>query len=246
MNLNEKKYAVVTGSASGIGREIAYQLHMAGFIVFGLDIGSVQTEYMSFICDVSDENQVEKVFEKINEQTTKIDYLVNAAGMLSIGQPLSIKDISIKQWDAIMRINLKSAVIMIKYVYPFMRNANDASIVNISSEQSINPDEYFAPYAVSKAGINMLTISAAKEFLNNGIRVNAIALGTVKTNFLKGLSVSNEQAQGMFDRKDQEIPFGVMDTVSVYNVVKFLLSEESKFITGEILRCDGGRFLGKK
>ncbi|HPK61293.1 MAG TPA: SDR family oxidoreductase, partial [Spirochaetota bacterium] len=160
-----------------------------------------------------------------------------------IGKPLEIINTPIKQWDAIMRINLRSALIMIKNVYPLFLNSNVASIVNISSEQSFYPQKGFAPYAVSKSGINMLTQCAAQELLDKGIRVNAIALGTVKTNILNSLTISGEEQEKMFAQKDKTIPFGLMETRDVYKVVEFLLSQKSKYITGTTILCDGGMHL---
>lgn len=242
--LKNSKIAIVTGAASGIGREVAKELMGLGIFVIGVDINKAFETNKSFICDVSDESQVISLFEKIKDIADKVDYLVNSAGMLSIGQPLPIKNMSIKQWDAIMRINLKSVLLMIKHSYPLMKN-NSSSIVNISSEQVYNPDELFSPYTVSKAGVNMLTISAAKEFLNDGIRVNAIALGTVKTNILDGIITSKEKQASMFESKQNSIPFGIIDISNAAKVVIFLLSEDSKYITGEVVRCDGGLFLGR-
>lgn len=240
-----KRYAVITGVASGIGNEIAKILYEEGVMVFGLDINQCQEEYYTYVCDVSDENQIREFVNNLSEKVDRIDYLVNAAGLLTIGKPLMIKDMSIKQWDAIMRINLKSVLIMMKELYPLLKKSKEASIVNISSEQSLYPEIGFSPYAVSKAGINTITMCAAKEFLQEKIRVNAIALGTVKTNILDVLQVSNEEINGLFEKKDQTIPFGVMNTTEVCNVICFLLSKQSKYMTGETIRCDGGMYLGK-
>ena len=241
----DEKYAIVTGVASGIGKKIADSLYSVGVKVFGLDIETVIAPYHTFICDVSDDIQVTQVMLEISKETKSIDFLVNVAGMLTIGVPLGIKDISIKQWDAIMRVNLRSVLIMIKATYPFLKESNSASIVNISSEQSLYPEKYFSPYAVSKSGINTLTVCAAKEFLEEKIRVNAIALGTVYTNILDTLSNSKINKDNLFRKKNDSIPFGVMETDNVFQLVNFLLSDNSKFITGEIIRCDGGAYLSK-
>lgn len=237
------KYAVVTGCASGIGKCIADFLHENGIVVFGLDIEDTKAEYETFICDVSEEEHVKIVLDKIKEKTKSINYLVNAAGVLTIGKPLRIVDMPISQWEAITRINLKSMVLMIKYIYPFMKELNDASIVNLSSEQVYNPDVYFSPYSISKAGVNMLTVCAAKEFLSDKIRVNAIALGTVKTNILKCMTEDTQLEKEMYELKNKAIPFGLIDLDNVCGIVDFLLSQKSRFITGEIVRCDGGYFL---
>ena len=241
--LKNKKYAIITGCASGIGLEIADKLHSEGIVVYGLDIMKITKPYLTFICDVSDEISVKKVIHEIQKQTDRIDYLVNVAGLLTVGKPLKLIDTPIKQWDAIMRINLKSVLIMIKNAYPLYVKSSIASIVNISSEQSLFPEIGFAPYAVSKCGINMLTMCAAQEFIDNGIRVNAIALGTVKTNILDSLNLSKIEQEKMFADRGHVIPLGLMKTVDVYNVVKFLLVTDSKYITGMTILCDGGMHL---
>ena len=89
----------------------------------------------------------------------------------------------------------------------------------------------------------MLTMCAAQEFIDNGIRVNAIALGTVKTNILDSLNLSKIEQEKMFADRGHVIPLGLMKTVDVYNVVKFLLSTDSKYITGMTILCDGGMHL---
>lgn len=239
-------YAIVTGCASGIGNEIAKRFNSTGIHVIGLDIEECQCDYLTYVCDVSNEDQIKQVFKSIAQRTKQIDYLVNAAGLLTIGKPLCLKEMSIKQWDAIMRINLRSVLVMIKNVYPFMLESERASIINISSEQVYNPDIGYSPYAVSKSGINMLTMCAAKEFLNEKIRVNAIALGTVKTNILKCLDISSDQENIMFEKKNNQIPFGIMNSSNVADLIEFLVSDSAKFITGEIIRCDGGGFLAPK
>lgn len=132
---------------------------------------------------------------------------------------------------------------MIKNTYPMLKKSDEASVVNISSEQSYLPQLGFAPYAVSKAAINTLTASAAQEFLNDKIRVNAIALGTVKTNILSSFCNDKDEIENLFKNKDQEIPFGVMNTSNVADMVSFLLSHNARYITGEVLRADGGSFL---
>ena len=242
---NKEKYAIITGCASGIGYEISRRLSGQGVHVIGLDIDDSNSDFLSYVCDVSDESQVEDIVRKISGITNRVDYLVNAAGMLTIGRPLAIKDLSIKQWDAILRINLRSVAVMTKLVYPLLKNSEEASIVNISSEQSVLPDVCFSPYAVSKAGINMFTICSAKEFLEDKIRVNALAMGTVKTNILKSLDLTPEQEEKMFQAKSCKVPFGLIEKSNVVDLVDFLLSKKARYITGEIIRCDGGLYLDR-
>jgi len=240
-----KRYAIVTGSSSGIGKAIAKKLSKENVCVFGLDIKESQDKQVNaFICDVSDEEQVIRVLKQIGEITNTIDFLVNCAGMLTIGRPLPIKDTPLKQWDAMLRINLKSVMLMVKYCYPFLKEAaGKGSIVNISSEQTLSPQYGFAPYMVSKAGINALTKCAALEFLEEKIRVNAIVLGTVRTNFLQSYTADENMIESMFQSKNREIPFGVASPERVADIILFLLSDASSYITGQTILVDGGQFL---
>lgn len=236
------EYAIVTGCASGIGKKVAEQLHLKGVRVFERDINKCEYLFNTYVCEVSDEIQVMKCISKIAEYTDKVDYLVNCAGMLTIGKPLAIKDMSVKQWDAILRINLHSVMIMIKHAYPFFKKADHAGIINLSSEQTMQPQSGFLPYMVSKSGINALTKYCAQEFLEDEIRVNAVALGTVNIGILSSYCEADAACR-LFSEKEESIPFGVMSADEAANLIIYLLSKENRYMTGEIIRADGGRHL---
>lgn len=239
------KYAVITGASSGIGKATTEKLVDSGVKVFGLDIDQNHNPAIkSYVCDVSNEQQIIDIMNLVKEETNRIDFLVNCAGMLSVGKPLSIKEMSIMQWKAMMQINLESVLIMLKHCYPFMKNGkNVASIVNLSSEQVRIPQVGFTPYVVSKAGIEILTKCAAQEFLFDRIRVNAVALGTVRTNILASVISSKKDIMQMFKNKDESIPYGVASPENIADTIIFLLSEKSGFMTGEVLFADGGNYL---
>lgn len=236
------KYAIVSGCASGIGLDVAKILVNNGVTVFGLDINHCKLALHSYICDVSDERQVTSIMEDIVQKTKRIDYLINCAGMLTIGKPLYIKDLPIKQWDALLRINLRSVMVTTKIFYPLLKDAVDARIINLSSEQSFSPDVGFTPYAVSKSGINCFTQCCAKEFSDYGIRVNAVAFGTVKTGILSSFCNEDEEEK-LFKQKDNSIPFGVIPSEVAAQFIVNLLGDEYRFMTGEIIRMDGGNHL---
>lgn len=236
------KYAVVTGCASGIGKEVAAKLHNAGMVVFGLDIQNCEESFSSYVCEVSDETQVARIISEISKETDHIDYLVNCAGMLTIGKPLMIKDLSFKQWDAIIKINLRSVMVTTRLFYPLLKEGDKSVLINVSSEQSFFPDEGFSPYAVSKAGINSFTVCAAREFLESGIRVNAVAFGTVKTNILKSI-YDEETEKSMYENQEKNIPFGVLPANVAAEIIIDLLDEKNSYMSGEIIRVDGGHHL---
>ena len=236
------KYAVVTGHASGIGKEVASQLHDLGIQVFGLDIQSCEAPFTSYVCEVSDEVQVTRVVNEISKLTDHIDYLINCAGMLTIGQPLMIKDMSFKQWDAIIKINLRSAMVTTKLFYALLKNSSSSMVINMSSEQAFYPDEGFSPYAVSKSGINSFTVCAAREFLEDEIRVNAVAFGTVKTNILKSFCDKKSELS-MYEAKDKDVPFGVLPANVAAKIIVDLLDVKYRYMSGEIIRIDAGNHL---
>ena len=239
------RYAVVTGCASGIGKEVASQLHDLGIKVYGLDIQSCETPFKSYLCEVSAEDQVDRVVNEISKETNHIEYLINCAGLLTIGKPLSIKDMSLKQWDAIIKINLRSVMIATKLFYPLLKNGSSPIIINLSSEQAYDPDEKFSPYVVSKSGVNSFTMCSAKEFLEDGIRVNAVAFGTIKTNIIKSFC-DKETESLLYENKERTIPFGVLSADVAAKIIVNLLDEKYRYMSGEIIRVDGGNHLRRK
>lgn len=240
------KYAIVTGCASGIGKSVAFKLYEKGVYVFGFDISKCNYKFKTFVCDVSDEIQVKKCIANILETTDKIDYLVNCAGMLTIGKPIYLKEIPLKLWEAIFRINVQSSLIMIKESYLLLKKSDNASVLNISSDQTFdNPQIGFAPYIASKTALNTLTKCCAQEFLEDGIRVNAFAFGTVRTNILNSFCDEN-RVQELFDEKEKQIPYGVMSAVDASKyITTFLENNMNKYMTGEIIRIDGGFHLSR-
>lgn len=236
---HEGECAVVTGCASGIGRCVAARLQQSGIKVFGLDINECDLPIRSYVCDTSDEKQAAKICDAIGQETSSINYLVNCAGMLTIGRPLCINEMPMSQWDAIIKINLRSTVVMTRAMHPFLTKAGNAAIINVSSEQAFSPQRGFCPYIVSKAAINAFTQSCALEFLSDNIRVNAVALGTVKTAILESYC-GKQTSDTLFKQKDSTVPFGIMSVDDAADLILFMMSSKNKYMTGEVVRADGG------
>ena len=182
------KYAIVTGAASGIGLDVATRLTDEGITVFGLDLRPCPSDrWRHFICDVNNENDIIETLQTIRAETDHIDYLVNVAGVLTVNGKRYIKDTETSDWNKMLNNNLTSVFMMLRHTYPLLKAAHGAAVVNLSSDQSMKGQVGFSAYGVSKAGINLLTQVAADEFKSDGIRVNAIAPGAVKSNFLTSL-----------------------------------------------------------
>ena len=228
-----KKNAIVTGAASGIGLDIANRLAGEGVRVFGIDINAIDNVlFESYQCDVSNEPSIIETIKAIRLETCCIDYLINVAGVLTVNKKCLIRDITLNDWNRMLSINLTSMFLMIKHTYPILKLSKSACIINMSSDQSYKGQAGFAPYGISKAGINMLTQVAALEFENDNIRVNAIAPSAVKTNILSSL-FDPKQIEEIYALQSGDTT-KVLQPQDVSNMVCFLLSDKAKKITGEI------------
>lgn len=239
----EKKYAVVTGAASGIGRATAERLQAEGATVFGLDCDPCEgAEFEAFLCDVGDEGAVSTVLQKIGERTDCLHALANVAGILTHGPKQTVSELSIENWETVLRVNLTSAMLMLKHCHPLLKAAESSAVVNVSSDQSLKGRRTSAPYGVSKAGMNALTKIAALEMVEDGIRVNAVAPGAVRTDILNPL-FDEQTLEKIWSEVDQSIPLGLAVPEDVAALIAFLLSKDASRITGEILLADGGQML---
>lgn len=240
----QDRIALITGAGSGIGRAVATRLFDEGALVYGMDIAP--PDDLPFECslvDVSNEDAVDEVLRRIESEQGALDYLVNAAGVLTHGPRTPLKDQSLAQWEAVLRTNLTSVMLMIKHAHGLLLRSPRAAIVNLSSDQSFQGRATASPYGVSKAGINALTQIAALELAADGIRVNAVAPGVTKTAILNALGLDQTQQDEVFAQADQRLPFGAAEPGDVAALVLYLLSDEARRISGEIIRSDSGQAL---
>ena len=245
----EGKVAIVTGAARGIGKEIATALAKEGanLALCDLDIErlekhsiKLEEEYglkaLPFKVDVSKSDQILAMVEEVVKRFGKIDILVNNAG---IAIKKRFLDISEKEWNEVIDVNLKGVFLFSQAVAKRMIEGKiRGSIVNISSIAGIIAyGPAGAPYSASKAGVNILTKHMAYELAPFGIRVNAIAPGIVETELSKS-GLKNEVSRAS---RLKRIPLGrIGKPEDVARAVVFLASDESSYITGEVLVVDGG------
>lgn len=150
-----------------------------------------------------------------------------------------IENLSLKEWQNVIDVNLTGTFLISKYAIPLLKKSNNGNIINLSSEQVELPQKKGAPYAVTKAGIEMFSKILAFELMDSKIRVNTIALASVKTNFLKRYKKDDELISKMMKETDEKMPFGIIKPVDVYNMVNYLIGEDVK-ITGQTLLIDSG------
>lgn len=245
MKALEGKVALVTGASKGIGRAIAEKLVAMGAQVAFTYLSSVEKgqaleqeltanggKAKGFRSDASDMAQAEKLIEDVVAEFGKIDILVNNAGITRDGLLMRMTE---EQWDAVINTNLKSVFALTKGATKHMMRAKSGSIINITSVVGIKGNAGQANYSASKAGIIGFTKSVALELGSRNIRCNAVAPGFIET------EMTGELDQKVVDEWRKAIPLKRGGTPEdVANAVAFLASDQSAYISGQVLQVDGG------
>jgi len=238
MNMN--KYAIVTGVSSGIGECVANCFEEEGVHVFGIDKNVPKNNNIEYFrCDIRNEKKIINIINNIKEKTDHIDYLINSAGIFCYNERDLIENISKKEWQNVIDVNLTGTFLITKYSIPLLKKSSNGNIVNLSSEQVVLPQIKSAPYAITKAGIEMFSKILAIELMKSKIRVNTIELASVKTNFLKNYKKDDVIIGKMMEKTDKNMPFGIIKPYDVYKLIKYLTEEDNK-ITGQTILMDSG------
>ncbi len=238
------KNILITGASGGIGIEIASQLAKNNnklFLIYHQNDAELKMlkktkskncKIQIFKCDLTNENSVNTLVEGIIASNHKIDCLINCAGVSKVQQ---IQDITEQDFDYIFNNNVKTTVNVIKAVVPHMISEKSGKIINISSVWGIVGASTESLYSASKGAINALTLSLAKELGLSGIAVNAICPGFIDT---KMNSMFSEQDKKLVANETPLQRLGKPKDIA--GLVEFLISRKSSFITGQIIRVDGG------
>ena len=239
------KNALVTGASRGIGRAIALELAKRGaFVVVNYNgsedaanetvaaIKAAGGDAVSVRCNVSDFTACQEMIESLIKEYKHMDILVNNAGIVRDKLILSMKE---EDFDMVINVNLKGAFNMIKHTYSHFMKKRRGRIISISSIVGLNGNAGQANYSSSKAGLIGLTKSTAKELGGRNITVNAIAPGFIDTDMTQQLS------DKVKDAMKAQIPMKRPGTPEdIANLALFLASDEASYITGEVIRVDGG------
>ncbi len=241
----ENKVVCITGAGRGIGAGMAQMFSENGYDLI-LHYRSSEKELDALIqkiqkpnqkiwkvqADICDETQVKEMFAWIKKEVGRLDVLINNSGRTKDGLFLRMSE---KDFMDVVDVNLKGCFLCSKEAAAIMMRQRNGSIINISSVVGLSGNAGQANYAASKAGIIGLTKSMAKEIGSRNIRVNAIAPGFIQTQMTDALSESRKK------EIQSHIPLRILGSVEdVANVALFLADEKSRYITGEVIRVDGG------
>lgn len=241
------KVAIVTGSSRGIGRAIALALARDGAdIVVNAssnivkakevadEIESMGRKALVVLADVSRKDHVKSMIEQTLEKFGKIDILVNNAGI--VGPTVPIQELSEEDWDRVINIDLKGTFLCCKMVVPHMISRRSGKVVNMSSIAGKEGNANMTAYCAAKAGIIGFTKALAEEVAKYGIRVNCVCPALIETELVERMD--KKQAEYL----KSKIPLGRLGKPEeVAELVKFLVSDASDFITGQAFNIDGGR-----
>ena len=239
----EGRVCIVTGGAQGIGEACARRFAREGAVVVVADIDDAKGQALatelqaSFIhCDVGSSADVNTLVKQTVATHGRIDVLVNNAGIFKAADFL---DVTEDDFDAVLRVNIKGAFLVGQAVAREMASTGGGSIVNMSSVNGVLAIPNIASYNVSKGGINQLTRVMALSFADQGVRVNAVAPGTIATELAKNAVLTSDEARARIMSRTPMKRLG--EPGEIADVVAFLLSNAATYITGEIVVVDGGR-----
>ncbi len=244
----EDKVAIVTGAAQGIGAACAERLARDGAAVALWDVDDARGEALAASlasqgrraiyrhCNVARKAEVDAALAATLAAFGRVDALVNNAGIFKAADFL---DITEADWDAVIDVNLKGAFLVSQAVARVMAAQGGGAIVHMSSVNGLMAIPSIASYNVSKGGINQLTRVMALALADHGIRVNAVAPGTIATELARKAVLGSDEARARIMSRTPMKRLG--QPAEVADVVAWLASDAASYVTGDIVTVDGGR-----
>lgn len=243
--------AIVTGGARGIGHATVQRLAELGAHVVSLDVdappvtepGVPQAHHASgdvrfHLCDVTDEQQVERAMDEMAADLGGIDILVNNAGRPA---HFDATTMSSAQWDDLFSLNVKATWYCAKHALPYLLKSQHPAIVNVASIHALRTTPGMFPYAATKAGLVGLTQTLALDYAKHHVRVNAVCPGWIRTRQVEESFTRHEDPARVEAEVVSRHPIGrIGEPRDVANAVAFLASDDASFVTGTTLVVDGG------
>jgi NAD(P)-dependent dehydrogenase (short-subunit alcohol dehydrogenase family) len=243
------KIAVVTGAGSGMGKAMAQLFTREGAKVICADISGNQNAVASALgdaavpvhCDIANETDVRRMFTLVDNKFGRLDILINNAGLS--GSMTALHAQTTENWDRLHAVNLRGTFLCMKYGVISMLQTGGGSIVNIGSASGLVGWKHLGVYGAAKAGVHQLTKAAALDYASNGIRVNAIAPGTIWTGMVELSKEHESPPPGIFRLAGIPLDrWGLAEDIA--HAALFLASDEAAYITGVVLPVDGGYSIG--
>lgn len=244
------RIVLVTGATSGIGRATCRRLHSEGWHVAGVGrevqrLTALQQELPGFLPIVMDVTQADagpRIVGATVERFGGLHGLVNAAGIL---EPGSHETTTAEDWDRTMNLNVRSVFLVTQAALPYLKQSTPVgAVVNVSSVSGLRPFPGVLAYCVSKAAIDQLTRCLAIELAASGVRVNAVNPGVVVTELHRRGGMTEAAYEAFLERGATTHPLGrVGNPEEIAGAIRWLLSDEAGWITGETMPIDGGRHL---
>jgi len=232
------KVCVITGSASGIGATSARLFAAEGARVAGVDVAEGIEGELAIQADVTDEEQVRDMYERVRSELGRVDVLFNNAG-ISPPDDASVLDTSLEAWQRVQDVNLRSVFLCCKYGIAHLLDGGGGSVINTASfVATVGSAVSQVSYTASKGGVLALSRELGVEFARRGVRVNALCPGPVSTPLLQELFAKDP---GKAARRLVHLPMGrFAEPEEIAQAALFLASDESSYVTASTFLVDGG------
>jgi 3-oxoacyl-[acyl-carrier protein] reductase len=246
----ERKAALVTGAATGIGRSAVLALARAGYDVAinyasseaaaretATEAEKLGAKTLLLKCDVSDETAVRAMIAKVGDTFGRLDVLVNNAGTTAPWKPKDLESLSLDDWDRVFAVNVRGLFQVTRAALPLLRKGAGPCIVNTASIVGLRPGPQPLPYAASKAAVVNLTKTLAWN-LGPDIRVNAVAPGWMEGDWMKRML--KDKYEDLMGKRAKATPLKRCVTADDVAETMMTLIESNRFVTGEVIVIDGG------